>query len=311
MASLLPLLHHYGLAFVFINVLLQQAGVPVPSYPTLILTGAMVGESYSVTLLLAVGTLASLLADSAWYLAGKRFGHRMLRTICRISLSPDSCIRQTEGLYLRWGPKSLMVAKLIPGFASVATTLAGTVRTAPALFLLFDALGAMLWIGIALAIGYTFRDAVGDVLAILAEMGRIGGLLVLGALALFILNKWWRRRLLILQLRMDRISVDELRDMLDAGETPLILDVRSSSSQAEGRIPGAQPVSLDAPIAPVEGLPRDTEVIVYCSCPNEISAAKVAKALMLGGFSRVRPLAGGMEAWRDAGHEVHTGDEAV
>lgn len=303
------LLHQYGLLFVFLNVLLQQGGVPVPSYPTLILTGAMIGSGYSAPLLLAVATLASLIADSAWYLAGKRYGHRMLRTICRISLSPDSCIRQTEGLYLRWGPKSLVVAKLIPGFASIATTLAGTLRTAPALFLLFDALGAMLWIGIALTIGYLFRDAVSDVMAILAELGRVGGLIVLVALALFILNKWWRRRLLITQLRMDRISVDELRDMLDAGETPLILDVRSGSAQAEGRIPGAQTVSLDAPTAPLAGLPRDTEVIVYCSCPNEISAAKVAKALMLGGFAKVRPLAGGMEAWREAGHEVHTGSE--
>ena len=304
METILPLLKQYGLLFVFANVLLQQGGVPVPSYPTLLLTGALVGTGESPIALLVVATLASLIADCAWFIAGRRYGHRMLRTICRISLSPDSCIRQTESLYLRWGPKSLAVAKLIPGFASIATTLAGATRTPVGVFVLFDALGAMIWAGIAITLGYVFRDALGQVLDILAELGRIGLILVGSALALFILNKWWRRRLLIMQLKMDRISVEELNGMLAAGDVPVILDVRSSAAQESGRIPGAIPVTFDAPGAPVSGLPRDSEVVIYCSCPNEISAAKIAKALMLGGYTRVRPLAGGIEAWMEAGLEI-------
>lgn len=304
MDAILPLLKQYGLLFVFANVLLQQGGVPVPSYPTLLLTGALVGTGESPIALLVVATLASLIADCAWFLAGRRYGHRMLRTICRISLSPDSCIRQTENLYLRWGPKSLAVAKLIPGFASIATTLAGATRTPVGVFVLFDTLGAMIWAGIAITLGYVFRDALNQVLDILAELGRIGLILVAVSLALFILNKWWRRRLLIMQLKMDRISVEELNGMLASGEVPVILDVRSSAAQESGRIPGAIPVTFDAPVAPVSGLPRNSEVVIYCSCPNEISAAKIAKALMLGGYTRVRPLAGGIEAWMEAGLEI-------
>lgn len=307
MDTLLGLLQEYGLAFVFLNVLLQQSGVPVPSYPTLIVAGALIGQVGPPWLLLGVATLASLVADVGWYVAGKRYGRRVLSTICRISLSPDSCIRQTENIYLRWGPKSLMVAKLIPGFASVATSLAGVVRTRPAQFLVFDALGAVVWAGPALLIGYLFRDAVADVLEVVSEMGKIGLALIAAALALFILHKWWQRRLLILQLRMDRITVDELDAMLKAGESPVILDVRTEAAQQTGRIPGAQAVSLDAPTAPLADVSRDSEIIIYCACPNEVSAAKIAKALMLSGFPRVRPLAGGIEAWRKAGLSITEG----
>jgi len=303
----MSLLAQYGLLFVFLNVLVQQAGVPVPSYPTLILTGAMAGQQHSQLGLLLVATVASLCADTAWFYAGQRYGSRMVRTICRISLSPDTCIRQTENIYLRWGPKTLIVAKLLPGLGSVATTLAGAMRTPLPAFLIFDALGAMLWSGIAISLGYLFRDAVSDVLNVLTALGRIGLLLVTIALALFILGKWWRRRMLIMQLRMARVSVDELRELLDGAQPPIVLDVRSTIAQADGRIPGALSVQMDAPLAPVADLPRNTEIIVYCSCPNEISAAKIAKALMMSGYSRVRPLAGGIDAWRDAGFEVDGG----
>ncbi|WP_374356239.1 DedA family protein/thiosulfate sulfurtransferase GlpE [Chitinimonas sp.] len=307
MQQIVPLIQQYGLAFVFLNVLLQQGGLPVPSYPTLILTGALLGLHYSPLVLLAVAVAASLCADLAWFRLGHRYGSRMLRTICRISLSPDSCIRQTEGLYLRWGPKSLIVAKLIPGFASVATTLAGSLRTPIAVFIVFDALGALLWAGIAIALGHVLRDTVGEVLAVLAQLGRIGMVLLLVALALFILNKWWRRRLLILQLRMDRISVAELADLISRDEAPVILDVRSQAARDAARIPGALPVDISSPVVPVAGLAADAEVVIYCSCPNEISAAKVAKALMLGGFKNVRPLAGGIEAWQEAGLGTDSG----
>jgi membrane protein DedA with SNARE-associated domain/rhodanese-related sulfurtransferase len=259
---------------------------------------------------LAVATVASLCADLAWFALGRRHGHKMLRTICRISLSPDSCIRQTEQLYNRWGPKSLLLAKMIPGFASVATTLAGTVRTPLAAFIVFDALGAMLWAGIAIALGHLFQDAVGDVLEVLSALGRIGLLLVTVALAVFVLNKWWRRRMLIAQLQMERISVDDLQTMLENGDVPVILDVRPPAAHEEARIPGARPVNMNEPASAVGGLPSDIEVVVYCSCPNEISAAKVAKALLQGGFKNVRPLAGGIDAWQEAGLDVERGPAA-
>lgn len=310
MQTLLTLLEHYGLAFVFLNVLAAQAGLPMPAVPTLIVTGALIGKGQQFPSLLAAATAAALLADLAWFMAGKRYGRRVLRTICRVSLSPDSCIRQTENIYMRWGAKSLLLAKFIPGFASVATTLAGVVRTRLSLFLLCDAIGAMLWSSTAILLGYLFRDAVADVLDVLAAMGRIGLLLVALGLLLFVLNKWWQRQRLIRQLKMDRISVAELYGLMDSGSEPVILDVRPELARQTGYIPGAVPVAMEAPTAPLAHISRDRDVIIYCACPNEISAARIAKMLMQQGFTRVRPLAGGIEAWREAGYLIASDADA-
>ena len=126
MSHLITLIEHYGLAFVFVNVLLLQAGLPVPAYPTLIVTGALAARSpYTLPGLLATAVAASVIADVGWYLVGRRLGGRVLKTLCRVSLSPDSCVRQTESIFTRWGARSLTVAKFVPGFASVATAMAG------------------------------------------------------------------------------------------------------------------------------------------------------------------------------------------
>ena len=312
MQHLIDLISQYGLAFVFFNVLAAQAGLPLPAYPTLILTGALLGKGgYAAPGLLAVAVLAALIADSGWYLAGKRVGRPVLRVLCRVSLSPDTCVRQTETIYTRFGAPSLMVAKFIPGFAAVATALAGAVRTRLASFLVFDAIGAALWAGVAIIIGYLFRDAVGDLVDTLARLGKIGVALVLLALAIFVAAKWWDRRRFFNELRMARITVAELADLLDAGTAPMLLDVRSAESQkADGRIPGAIAVDEKTVAIRIPESESGREVIVYCSCPNEASAARIAKMLKERGFSRVRPLAGGIEAWIQAGYEVERGDVA-
>ena len=136
---------------------------------------------------------------------------RVLRTLCRISLSPDSCVTQTESIFVRFGPASMLFAKFVPGFASVATAMAGAVGLRYWKFLLFDALGAALWVGVAIALGQIFREAIADILDTLQSLGNYGLALLAIALAAWIASKWWRRRQFILQLRMDRISVDELR----------------------------------------------------------------------------------------------------
>lgn len=306
MQHLLDLIAQYGLAFVFVNVLASQAGLPLPAYPTLILTGALLGKGdYSAPGLVVVAVLAALIADSGWYLAGTRIGRPVLRVLCRVSLSPDTCVRQTETIYTRFGAPSLMVAKFIPGFAAVATALAGAVRTRLASFLVFDAIGAALWTGVAIIIGYLFRDAVGDLIDTLARLGQIGVALVLLALAIFVAAKWWDRRRFFNELRMARITVAELAEMLDAGTAPMLLDVRSAASQkADGRIPGAIAVDEKTIAITIPESESGREVIVYCACPNEASAARIAKMLKQRGFTKVRPLAGGIEAWMEAGYAI-------
>ena len=306
MAHLITLIEHYGLALVFVNVLLLQAGLPVPAYPTLIVTGALAARSpYTLPGLVATAVAASVIADFGWYLIGRRLGARVLRTLCRISLSPDSCVRQTESIFTRWGARSLTVAKFVPGFASVATAMAGIVRLSPLRFVVFDAIGAALWSGVAIALGYIFRDAVNDVLDVLAAMGRIGLALVIAAFVIYVLVKWVQRQRFIRQLRMDRMTVEELRALLTAGTPTTVVDVRSPLSQAvTGRIPGAITVDVTNLRPELLAIPPTNEVVVYCACPNEASAVKVAQAFKQRGFQRVRPLTGGIDAWIEAGHEV-------
>jgi len=306
MEQLLQLIQHYGLAFVFVNVLLLQAGLPVPAYPTLIITGALASRGgASLPALVATAVVAALIADVAWYLAGRKYGSRVLQTICRVSLSPDSCVRQTESIFARWGARSLAVAKFIPGFASVATSMAGVVRLPPWKFALFDAIGAGLWSGVAIGLGFLFSDAINQVLAVFETLGRIGLWAIAGAFVLYIVAKWWQRELFIWQLRMDRVDVDELRALMGAERAAKVIDVRSPMSQAlTGRIPGAITVDPKNMRVDLLAIEPESEVIVYCACPNEYTAAKVAKALLQHGFKRVRPLQGGIDAWIAAGHQV-------
>lgn len=300
------LIQQYGLGLVFVNVLLLQAGVPIPAYPTLIVAGAYAAiGGRSLWALIGVGVLAAVIADTLWYLAGRRFGSRVLKILCRVSLSPDSCVRQTESIFQRFGPASMMFAKFIPGFASIATALAGAIKLRYWMFVLFDAIGAALWVGVAVGLGYLFRDAIGEVMDTLKSLGEYGLILVIAAFAAWVAFKWWQRWLFIKQLRMDRISVDELRGLIADEKVNAIVDVRSALSQAAtGRIPGARAVDMTAIAAGLDGVPTDGEVVVYCQCPNEASAVKVAQQLKQLGFKRIRPLHGGIDAWIAAGLEV-------
>ena len=309
MQLLLTLVEQYGLWLVFANVLALQCGLPVPAYPTLIVVGAVSARGdITIAQVMAVSTIASLIADFAWYCAGARHGRRVLRLMCRLSLSPDSCVRQTQNIYERWGAPSLVVAKFVPGFAAVATSMAGMVRTPLASFALFDTIGALLWTGVAVALGWLFRDAVNDILAVLSQAGHWGLIALIAALAAFIAVKALQRYQLIRALRMSRVSVDELNDLLSRREPPLVVDVRSPSSQQRGRIPGA--VWIDSRAFDESLRARGfnervgEDVIVYCDCPNEASAATVAKKLMRVGFKRVRPLGGGIDAWIEKGYGV-------
>jgi membrane protein DedA with SNARE-associated domain/rhodanese-related sulfurtransferase len=306
MTLLLDLIREFGLAFVFVNVLVDQVGVPVPAYPTLIVAGASLAVSPGTTAtVLVVGVIAALIADTFWYLSGRRYGMRVLRTLCRVSLSPDSCVSQTEMIFARFGPASMIFAKFIPGFASVATAMAGAVRLRYWKFIAFDTIGAILWVGLALVLGRIFRDAIVDILETLTSLGKVGLVLVLVALLAYVLSKWWRRRQFIQQLRMDRVTVDELKQMIEEDRAGTILDVRSALTQeASGRIPGARRVDIKKVEDGIVGIAREGEVIVYCACPNEASAVKVAHKLRELGFKRVRPLHGGIDAWIAAGLDV-------
>jgi membrane protein DedA with SNARE-associated domain/rhodanese-related sulfurtransferase len=297
----------FGVLVVVANVLMDQIGLPVPAMPTLILAGAIAATSTVTDIelfLSAVG--ACLVANAGWYLAGRRYGSRVMKLLCRISINPDSCVSDTQVRFERWGSSALIVAKFIPGLSTIASPLAGATGMKWLRFLLFSALGASLWVGAGLAIGMMLQL---QIERLLPHMQRVGGTVVtlmVTLLTAYIAYKWYWRRQFYAALRMARISVDELYRLIEAGAEPVIVDVRSATAHAlEPRtIPGALWVPLAEVAARVTHLPRDRDIVLYCTCPNEASAAQVARVLITHGFKRVRPLHGGLDAWIAAGYAV-------
>ena len=268
MEELTGLLAQHGLALVFVNVLLTQGGIPVPSMPMLIIAGASVAAGQmSLAALLLATTAASLIGDTAWYYAGRRYGYRILNTLCRVAIEPGTCVKQTEDIFERWGPPSLMIAKYVPGFSTVAPPLAGTMRLGFPPFLAYSAVAALLWAGLPIALGVVFSSQVELELAWLESMGT-GALAAIAGIALFyIFLKMFERFLLIRFLRMVRISVPDLRELLGGAARPLVLDARSPTARRldPRRVPGAIAVDINTPETAVVEVPPDRDVVVYCS----------------------------------------------
>jgi len=268
MEEMSGLLSRHGLLLVFANVLLTQLGVPVPAVPILAVAGAFVAQGQiALAPLILASVVASLIGDTLWYFAGRHYGYRVLRTLCRVAIEPDSCVKQTETIFERWGAPSLMLAKYIPGFSTVAPPLSGAMRVGLPAFLGYSVVAALLWVGLPIALGAVFHAEVERVLEWISSMGT-GALAVVVAVVVFYAGiKMLQRYMLIRFLRMVRISVGELRDLLGQEAKPVVLDVRSAMARNldRRRIPGAIWVNIAAPQSALAALPPDRDVVVYCS----------------------------------------------
>jgi membrane protein DedA with SNARE-associated domain len=231
--------------------------VPVPSLPVMLAAGALAGTGrLSFWGSMALVTIASLAADSVWFLLGKTKGIRILQFLCKISLEPDSCVRRTEGVFAKQGARSLLFAKFIPGLGTVAPPLAGIFHMRTRKFLLFDGLGSLIWGFSILGAGYVFSEQIESI-----------AVLLVGALAAYILRKWFARRKFLRDLRIARITPEELKAKLDAREEPVIVDLRHALDfEADPEtIPGA--FRIDAKELEEHGdrLPHDREIVLYCT----------------------------------------------
>ncbi|HSP34309.1 MAG TPA: VTT domain-containing protein [Thermoanaerobaculia bacterium] len=268
MHRLVALIVRYGTPLVWFNVFLEQIGAPIPAVPTLVLAGALSRNGkMSSTAILAGSVAASLLADYIWFLLGRRFGYRVLKTICRISLSPDSCVRETESRFERWGMPSLLIAKFIPGFSTVAPPLAGATGGNALEFLLYDFGGAVLWAGSAVAGGRIFFRAVDRILGALESLGGWAAVIIACALAMIVVAKWWQRIQFFRKLRLARVTPEEVMKMLEGNEPPLIVDVRSAAAQKRDprHLPRALVIPTDTLPERLANIPRDREIILYCT----------------------------------------------
>lgn len=301
---LFELIARYGLWLVFLNIFGQALGLPLPAYPTLIVTAST--SLFPAMLIVALAIFAALLGDTLWFLAGRRYGHHILRLMCRLSISPDTCVSRTEGAMGRHGVRVLMFARFVPGLSALSVPMAGALGVSWRTFLLYDAIGALLWSSVAVALGVVFASHIVSVLDAFDTLGRGVLWLVVLVFVLYLLNRWLNRYRLLRSLRMARIGVATLESWMKDEVTPVVIDVRSAARRAIDpfTIPGALAIEPDEIGEKLRDIPRDRRIVVFCACPNEVTAARLAQQLRQQGFAEVRPLLGGLDAWRDAGYTV-------
>ena len=311
MNETLEFLVRNGTAVLFVVVFIEQIGVPLPAAPWLLAAGALAGGGrMNWFVALSVVTIGSSLADLIWFYLGRYRGQRVLSLLCRISLEPDSCVRRTQNLFTRYGMPGLVAAKFVPGLSTLAPPLAGSAGISTNRFLFFDGLGSMLYGGSFILAGYFFSPQLERIFDALVGLGHSALAIVIGLAALHFGYKYVQRRRVLSDLRIARITVDELLQKQEAGENPVILDLRSHLDMKQNplRIRGALHMTMEEVQLRDQEIPRDRDIILYCSCPNEETSARVALSLHRKGILRVRPLLGGLDAWQERNYptELHT-----
>jgi membrane protein DedA with SNARE-associated domain/rhodanese-related sulfurtransferase len=305
----------HGYLWLFLTALLERIGLPLLVTPLVIAAGAIAGlGDLSLLGIILVTVLASEIGDLIWYELGRNRGPSVLRLLCKISLEPDSCVRRSEDAFARHMTTSLISSKFVPGVGRLAGPVAGMSGMARDQFLLLNGLGSLLWAFVFALVGYIPARKLPIDLLLEEAAGWFLVLLVV-ALAANVIWKYVQRQRFIRSLRVSRMTVDELKAAIDRGERPFVVDLRHKLEF----LVNPRTVSTAVRISPDElslrhaEIPRDREVVLYCTCPSEATSAKVAMELKKIGITRVRPLMGGLQAWENQGYPMddfyHEDDE--
>ena len=297
----------YSYWILFGWVLAEQLGVPLPSTPIILTAGA-----FTATHHLGIGAIvlavmsACALADSIWFRLGSRFGSPVTRWICKFSLETASCVRKAEDVLTRHGPVALLFSKFIPGLNTMAAPLAGQSKMKYRVFLMYDMAGSFLWAASLVLIGRFFGDVIRRNESILHWLNRSAvGLVILVAIGLLI-GRLIRQQQFLRKIRTLRIEPSELKAMMDRGDHPYIIDLRHPLDiLPDPRIlPGAVQLRPHELIARNSEIPRDRDIVLYCTCPSEATSAKIALSMRRFGIERIRPLRGGFDGWKEQGYPL-------
>jgi len=268
MSRLLEFLVAHGYLFLFLFVVAEQIGLPTPALPVMLAAGALArhGE-LDFSVIVAVSVAGCLLADTIWYEAGRRRGAAVLTRLCRLSLEPDSCVRRTEGAFQRYGALTLVVAKYVPGLNTVAPPMAGALGMTPTRFLLLDTIGALVWVLGLAGTGYVFSDQLERVVGQLVGFGTMFVYAAAILLAIYVAYKFLRRRGILREIAVARISPEELKGLIDSGLVPVIVDLRHrlESTSDPHTIPGAIHVPVEELGGQRERIPLDREIVLFCT----------------------------------------------
>ena len=268
MRELIPLLIAHGALVVFLITLAARVGVPVPAAPLLVVAGALgTAGRLSTAACLAVAVVANVLGDAVWYQAGRWRGHRVMRLLCKISLEPDTCVRQTEARFAKFGLRTLLFSKFVPGLNTAAAPLSAVVGTPYARFAPFAFTGAVLWATTFALTGFFFSGQISRITQGLHRLGSWAVLLFIGAFIAYIGYRYYERVKFLNQVKGDRISPHELKTQLDMGERVTIIDLRHPLDLLPDphTLPGALRISPEELEARNTEISRDGEVVLFCT----------------------------------------------
>lgn len=305
---------HYGYLILFLWVLAEQLGVPLPSGPILVTAGTLTAtHRLSLAAVVLSVLIASLISDTIWYRLGKRFGGTVVRLVCRLSLETSTCVRKTEDYFTKHGPGTLLVAKFIPGLGAVAAPIAGQTGMRYQVFAAYDTGGILLWSLAYILGGRFFGDVLKKHPEAWAWMGHFAVALFILAIFVLLVLRIYKQQSFLKQVRTARLDPEDLKRMLDAGNQVYIVDLRHPLDYLPDPrvLPGAVRLTPDKLVEVSDEIPRDRDVVLYCTCPSEATAAKMAMNLRKLGIYRVRPLKGGFDGWKAKGYPLQEISEAV
>ena len=297
----------YGYWILFGWVLAEQLGVPLPSSPILLTAGALTATHHMRIAGIVLAVIAgSAIADFVWFRLGGRYGSTVTHWICRFSMEAASCVRKAEVMLMRHGPAALLMAKFIPGLNTMAAPLAGQSKMRYRVFFVYDTAGTFLWVASFVLVGRFFGDAIRRNVPILHWLGRSASALVVLVVLGILVARLIRQQRFLRKIGTLRIEPAELKAMMDRGENLYIIDLRHPLDiLPDPRIlPGAVCLPPNELIARNSEIPRDRDIVLYCTCPSEATSARVALTMRRFGIERIRPLRGGFDGWKDQGYPL-------
>ena len=307
LVKMLFLRHAYSVMFGW--VLVEQAGLPVPSVPLMLAAGTMsAAHKVQLALIFPVVMLACLIADTWWWWLGRRFGSRVLDILCRMSLDASTCVNRAQGSIARRGGVTLLFAKFVPGVSTIASPIAGQAGMKLHEFVMFDMAGTLLWAAAWLFAGRFFGDVAERSASLFATLAHFAAGLVVLMILSIVIYRYIQRHRFMAELRGLRLEPEQLLAMIEQAQTagaepPFIIDLRHPLDVLTDPevVPGALRIGPQELKLHRDEIPRDRDIVLYCTCPSEETSAKVAMDLRRLGMSRVRPLRGGLQGWKDAG----------
>jgi membrane protein DedA with SNARE-associated domain/rhodanese-related sulfurtransferase len=292
----------------WVAVFSRQICLPVPANLFLLTAGALArGGGLNMSVVICVGILGCLAGDLLWFEAGRHWGSQIMRVLCAFSSDPHYCAQRAHKVFGRWGVRSLILAKFIPGLDGVTPPLAGIEGSERSAFLAYDSLGSFLWTAMYAGLGYLFANRLTLIAASMARFGAVLAAVIGIPLACYVV---WRIAIMahmLRHLRLRRITPLLLNEKIMAGEPIAIIDLLDFEDPLDDRsgIPGAvrmDPARLRSRLHVV--VPEDLGLVLYCSSSGELTSARVAVALRKKGISNVWVLEGGLTAWKKEGLPV-------